>query len=308
MSRRLDAVDVARGGALIAMAAYHFTWDLAEAQVVDPSTPFTPTMRAASHLIGGAFLALAGVSLALAHAQGFRARGFWLRLARLGAAAGLVSGASLYIAPQTPIFFGILHCLLAASLVAVPFLLTPRAGPALVAGAVLIALPFVFASPAFDAPWLVWLGLGEIPPATLDWRPLTPWAGITLLAIGLTRLAPAIPAWRAQAAPWRALAFGGRHSLAVYLIHQPILMGALWAALHLSGYSERLSVEAYSRACRPACVEAGGEIDACDRACACVVRDAAAQGLAARLGAHALAETERSRIGQIVESCGSQGR
>ena len=308
MSARRDAVDVARGLALVAMAFYHFVWDLAEAQVVDPTVPFAPPMRAASHVIGSAFLLLAGVSLALAHAQGFRPRAFLLRLARIVAAAALVTVATLYLAPQAPIYFGILHCLAAASLVAAPFLPSSRAAPALLVGALMIAAPLLYASPAFDPPALVWLGLGETPPATLDWRPLLPWAGVTLIGLGLTRLAPPVPQWRAKAAAWRALAFGGRHSLAVYLIHQPILTGLLWAALHVSGYADRLSVEAYARSCRPACVEAGGEIDACDRACACVVRGAAAEGLSGRLGAHALEPAERDRIGRIVDGCGSSGR
>ena len=92
------------------------------------------------------------------------------------------------------------------------------------------------------------------------------------------------------------------------MIHQPILVGLLYAALHLSGASERLSVEAYAKACRPACVEAGGEIEACERACACVVRDAKAAGLAGRLGARAISPQERGRIGAIVETCGAEAR
>ena len=62
------------------------------------------------------------------------------------------------------------------------------------------------------------------------------------------------------------------------------------------------------KACRPACVEAGGEIETCERACACVVRDAKTAGLADRLGAHSLSPDARGRIGAIVETCGSQAR
>jgi uncharacterized membrane protein len=307
MSRRLDAVDVARGLALVAMAGYHFTWDLAYFGVVEPSTPFTPPMRLASHLIGGAFLALAGLSLALAHGRGFRVRNFLKRLALIGGAAALVTGVTYWQTPETAIWFGILHCLFAASLIAAPLLAAP-AWVSVALGAALIALPWAVTSPAFNSAWLVWLGLGTQDPATLDWRPLMPWAGVTLIGLGLARLAPPIPAWSAKTAPSSALAFAGRHSLAIYLIHQPVLVGGLWAVLQLSGYSERLSVEAYARACRPACVEAGGEIDACERACACVVRDASSAGLAGRLGARAISKDERSRIGAIVETCGSEAR
>ena len=307
-SQRLDVVDVARGLALVAMAGYHFTWDLAYFGVVDPLTPFTPPMRLASALIGGTFLALAGLSLALAHAGGFRPRGYWRRMARIGAAAALVTGATYAIAPQTPILFGILHCIFVASLLALPFLRRPLPWAALALGAVLIALPLAYASPAFNPPWLIWLGLNTQDPATLDWRPIMPWGGVVLVGFGLAQLAPRPPAWKARLAPLRGLAFAGRRSLAVYLIHQPILIGLLYAALHATGYSDRLSAEAYEKTCRPACVEAGGGIDACERACACVVRGASAAGLAGRLGAHEINSEERGRIGAIVDTCGAQER
>lgn len=310
-SQRLDAVDVARGVALVAMAAYHFTWDLAYFGVVAPTTPFTPPMRLASHVIASVFLGLAGLSLALAHASGFRPRPFGVRLIKIGAAAALVSAATYAVAPETPIFFGILHCLFVASLASLPFLIAPGAlstWAALATGVALVALPLAYAAPAFDPPGWVWLGLGVHDPATLDWRPLAPWGGVTLIGLALTKLSPAPPDWRASAAPLRGLAFAGRHSLAVYLIHQPILIGLLYGALQVSGYSERLSIEAYAKACRPACVEAGGEIEPCERACACVVRDAAAAGLAGRLASRSITKAERDRIAGIVDACGAQAR
>jgi len=348
--QRLNAIDVARGVALVAMAGYHFTWDLSYFGVIPASTPFTTPMRVASHTIGSAFLALAGVSLALAHARGWNGRGYLMRLARIGVAAALVTGATYVVAPETPIGFGILHCIFVGSLLAAPFLIgvrpsgtyprpyplpasgerefgarandptlrrvpvvnrTLRACLAVALGFGLIVLPRFVSSPLFDPLWLVWLGLGDQEPATLDWRPLAPWGGVLLIGLGAAAmLAPALPfaGWRAKAAPARALDFAGRHSLAIYLIHQPVLLGLLYGATEFSGFNQRQSVDAYLQACRPACVEAGGGIEACDRACACVVRDASGAGLAGRLGAHALSKQERGRIGAIVETCGSQAR
>jgi uncharacterized membrane protein len=311
MSRRIDAVDVARGVALVAMAAYHFTWDLAYFGVVDRTTPFTPPMRFASHAIGSAFLALAGLSLALAHGRGFRARPFVIRLVKIAVAAALVTAASWFIAPSAVIGFGILHCIGVASLIAVPVLMPGQGASrvsalaALAGGVLLVAAPFVWSSPAFNPPWLVWLGLGTEAPSTLDWRPLMPWGGALWIGLGLGLLNPQLPLGPARAAPMRALAFAGRHSLAFYLIHQLVLMGLLWSVLTLSGASERLAAESYVKTCRPACVEAGGEIAACQRACACVVRDATTAGLASRLSASGIAQSERQRIGAIVDACGA---
>jgi uncharacterized membrane protein len=312
--RRLEWIDIARGLALVAMAAYHFTWDLAYFGVVPAATPFTTPMRAASHLIGSAFLALAGVSLSLAHARGWSARAFLRRLARIGAAAALVTGASFVVAPEAPIGFGILHCIFVGSLLTAPFLIAPlsrvqRGLASLSLGLILAALPAFVSSPSFDPPWLVWLGLGDQAPSTLDWRPIMPWGGVLLIGFALATLLPLPPSdGRAKAALARALGFAGRHSLSIYLIHQPLLLGLLYVVLNSSGFAERQSVDTYLKACRPACVEAGGEIGACDRACACVVRDASGAGLAGRLGAHSLSNDERGRIGKIVEDCGSQSR
>src|SRR5574337_1313668 len=78
---RVDAVDFARGAALIGMALYHLAWDLADFGFIAPAFPFSPPMRLFSHLVAGAFLALAGVSLALAHPAKIDWRAFWRRIA-----------------------------------------------------------------------------------------------------------------------------------------------------------------------------------------------------------------------------------
>jgi uncharacterized membrane protein len=353
-AKRFDAIDVARGVALIAMAFYHFTWDLAYFGVISAYAPFTTPMRVASHAIGSVFLGLAGVSLALAHANGFRWRAFWMRLARIGAAAAVVTAATYAIEPETVIGFGILHCIFVASLLAAPFLgqrpdlppplwgrageggsrdrqqtvdqgeppplpnprgvaeggsRGPRAYFALAFGIALVVAPRLVATPLFNPPWLVWLGLGTQEPSTLDWRPLLPWGGVLLIGAGAAMLAP-IPfsGWRAKTSGPRALAIAGRHSLVLYLIHQPILLGLLYAATELSGFNQRQSIDAYLRTCRPACVEEGGGIETCERACACVVRDASTAGLAGRLGAHSITKEERSRLGAIVDTCGAEAR
>ena len=44
--------------------------------------------------------------------------------------------------------------------------------------------PLLIRSTLFDPPWLLWIGLGEALPNTLDWRPLLPWAGVVFLGLG----------------------------------------------------------------------------------------------------------------------------
>ncbi len=276
---RVDAVDVARGVALIGMAAFHLTWDLADFQLISPLLPFTPPMRLLSHTVASAFLALAGLSLALAHRDRLNPSAFGKRLAIVGGAAALVTAGSAVFAPGMAIWFGILHCIAAASLVALPLIEAP-AWASLAAGAVAIALPAFIQSKAFDPPELLWLGLGVALPNTLDWRPFFPWAGVTLLGLGLARLPGVLTRltrpgrWRARSAPARAIAFAGRHSLATYLLHQPILIGLVWAVA-ASGVqapvaAANLDRPAFLAECHRSCLTKGGTSDTCDLSCRCV--------------------------------------
>ena len=310
-TRRIAAFDVARGLALIGMGVYHLSWDLAYFGLASESLPFSPGMRVLSHFVASAFLGLAGVSLAIAHRFGPRWRAFLIRLLKIAGAAALVSLASYFAAPDEPIWFGILHCIAAASLVAAPLLSAPP-WAALLAGAAAIAAPRFLASAVFDPPALLWLGLGTEPPFTLDWRPLLPWAGATLIGLGLTQLflprlvCGPLARWRPRASPGRALAFAGRHSLIIYLVHQPILFGFIYAVTHLTGVAALKDRDRYIAACRPACVEAGGEIEACKAACECVAAGAENAGLAASLTSRPVSEADRTRIGEILKACGSE--
>jgi uncharacterized membrane protein len=309
---RWAAIDIARGCALAGMAVYHLSWDLANFGLAASSLPFSPAMRLFSHAVASVFLGLAGVSLALAHREGPRWRAYFVRLARVAGAAAAVSLATWFAAPDEPILFGILHCIVAATLLAAPFLRAP-AWTAGLAGVAALAAPLVFANPAFNAPALVWLGLGTVDPSTLDWRPLLPWAGVTLIGLGLARFsAPRLAGaplarWRPGVAG-RGFAFAGRHSLAIYLVHQPVLFALFYAATQWTGVAVRLDRERYLATCRPACVEAGGEIEACAKACECVAGKAATAGLASALTSRAVGDPDRARITGIVGACGAEAR
>ena len=304
--RRIVAVDVARGVALIGMAAYHFTWDLANFGLVAPETPFAPPMRLLSHSVASAFLGLAGVSLALAHADRPRWPAYWRRFGVIAAAAALVSAATYEMDPGTTIWFGILHCIAAASLLAALLLRAPAA-LAILVGAGLAAAPMLWRSELFNPPALLWLGLGATLPDTLDWRPLMPWAGVMLMGYGVAKAArywlnhSALAQWRGLA----GLAFAGRHSLAIYLIHQPLLFGLLFVVTEATGLADRQIQNNYVATCRPACVEAGGELEACRRACRCVADRVANAGLSKALARPAPDDETRRRIREMVKACGS---
>jgi uncharacterized membrane protein len=305
-SGRVDAVDCARGLALIGMGVYHLSWDLADFRLISPLLPFTAPMRLLSHGVASVFLALVGVSLALAHRNGLDIPAFWRRLAIVAGAAALVTAASLVFAPGEGIFFGILHCIAVASLLAAPLVAAP-AWASLAVGLIAIAAPLLLRSTLFDPPWLSWLGLGEAFPNTLDWRPLLPWAGVVFLGLGVART-PGVLArlmspkrWRAASAPWRAACFAGRHSLPIYLVHQPILIGLLSALAAWGALAPKPDDSAFLAECQRACVAKGRAADDCDSACRCVADAIERSGEADRLAT--LDAASRARLQTLADAC-----
>jgi uncharacterized membrane protein len=303
---RVDAIDCARGVALIGMAIYHLSWDLADFRLAAPMLPFTPQMRLLSHTVASAFLVLVGVSLALAHRKGLNVRAFWRRLAIVAGAAALVTAGSFVFAPSEPITFGILHCIAVASLLAGPFVTAPAwASVAIGLGA--IAAPFFIRSTLFDPPWLLWLGLGEALPNTLDWRPLLPWAGVVFLGLGATRLPGVIERlaaprrWRALSAPARAICFAGRHSLPVYLIHQPMLIGLLAALTAWGPLAPKSDRSAFLASCQHACVAQGRPDAECETGCRCVADAIDHSGDADRLAT--VTPERRAELKRLADVC-----
>lgn len=273
---RIDALDAARGAALAAMAAYHLTWDLGFLQLTPLNAALTPTGRMAAHGIAGAFLILVGVGLVLMNGEGMRWWAFARRLVRIGGAALLITGATYLAFPQNYIFFGILHCIALSSVLALPFLRLPAALTALCAAGVMAA-PFFLHHPLLETPVLAVLGLASLPPDTNDWVPLFPWFGLVLVGIVLARLGLPVLSrswlgrWRANGPFGRLACFAGRHSLVVYLVHQPVLLAVVYGVVSLTGPHPKAGVPEFRQRFERNCARTGGGTEACRIASRCVV-------------------------------------
>jgi uncharacterized membrane protein len=307
LTGRYDAIDAARGGAIVAMISYHFAWDLSYLRLIATPVAIHPVWRLYAHVIAGSFLFLVGVGLALAHGRGFRPDAFVRRLAIIGGAALLVTIGTYFAFPDAYIFFGILHCIAAASVIALPFVYAP-AWLTLVVAALVVAAPSVMASPAFDAPLLAFLGLGTRVPVTNDYVPLFPWAGLVLAGVALGRAAAAWlaggagPRWRADGLVGSSLVWAGRHSLPIYLLHQLVLLGALTALLQITGPNPAAVEAGFTRDCETSC-SAVRDPATCRAACACTVGRLKESGLWAKLASSTLDADETARMSGFARQC-----
>ena len=98
------------------MAVYHFVWDLGFFGFVDPGRLLEAWFKGFGHAIAAAFLTIAGASLALSARGGLDLPAYFRRIALVFAAAMAVTAATAFVFPDSFVAFGVLHCIVAASL------------------------------------------------------------------------------------------------------------------------------------------------------------------------------------------------
>lgn len=239
-SPRWWEVDVLRGFAIILMVIYHFIWDLHyfglyQANLFVGAWPWFP------RFIATLFTFTLGLSLTLSYTRETRSGGqppsFGKYLRRGGKLFGLglvITGVTYFFIGPGFVVFGILHMLGLSTIAAYPFLGLDRR-ISLVVGLLAIGVGICLDPMVVSYPWLIWLGVKQAGRSMVDYYPFLPWFGMALLGIfaGYSLYAQGkrhftLPDWP-LVPPIRGLRFLGRHSLLIYLIHQPILIGLLMA-------------------------------------------------------------------------------
>ncbi|MFC5392873.1 DUF1624 domain-containing protein [Bosea vestrisii] len=312
---RIELVDLARGIALLAMFVYHFAYDLSYFRLIRIDVVTDPAWRAFARLIAGSFLAIVGFSLVLATRKGFDRGNYLRRVALIACAAVLVTCATWFALPDVFIFFGILHHIALASVLALPFLFLPTLVVA-IAAVIVFALPFILGHDVFTQDWLAFLGFGPWP-LTADFVPVFPWFGCVLAGMALARIV--LPraqgsgwaSWRATSAPARLVVLGGRNSLFVYLVHQPLFIGALFLFMQATGQMagpKLPDAEAapFLTSCQRSCTAAGTPREICERVCSCSMDGLKQANLWVKATADALSPAEIERAREIGQACARQ--
>ncbi|MDD5026655.1 MAG: heparan-alpha-glucosaminide N-acetyltransferase [Candidatus Peribacteraceae bacterium] len=233
---RFLELDLLRTLAVIMMIVYHAAFDLA-AYFQFALDPWSGGWWLLSRATVTLFLLLVGISFVIswerrAEASTFMQCGLhaWKRAGQLLLIAISISAVTYVIDPETFVRFGALHAI-AVSIALLPMLRRLREWNALLGGAIIL---FGHSVTGFTVHTSLLLPLGLKPPAftSVDYLPLLPWFGVVLLGLALGdalyvrfKRAP-----HPQPRIFFTLVWPGRHALAIYLIHQPILL-TLFAAL-----------------------------------------------------------------------------
>jgi uncharacterized membrane protein len=314
---RIGLLDTARGLALIAMASYHFSWDMEFMGYLAPGTAETGWLKIYARAIATTFLFIVGISLVLSSRPEIRWPSFWKRFGMIAAAAAVISIATRIAMPNEWIYFGILHCIAVLTLVGVVFLRLPLA-VTLIATLVLFAAwitdnfgpPGLLRSSFFDPRYLAWIGLAVTPERSNDYVPLFPWAtpffaGLSIASIAIRTKLPHRLAAVGTGSWWPARL--GRHSLAFYLIHQPVLIGIAYGISLVLPPQAPDPVATYLRQCNASCVMQQGEA-LCHSFCQCTLGKLQAQALFTPLQEGAIDIQNDERVQTIAAECSAEAQ
>ncbi len=232
MKKRIWELDALRGVCILGMVLVHFVYDLVELYALVPWE--YPKWFAFVRDWGGVlFLLLSGTCATL----GSRST----RRGLVVFACGMVCTAvtlGMYLlgfaGKEIIIYFGVLHCLGVCMLLWGVLKKLPTWALAAL-GAVLTAAGLWLRGQLFSFPWLTVLGFVPEGFASSDYFPLLPNLGFFLLGAAVGRTVyrdktTLLPKVNEKNPALRFFTLCGRHSLAIYLLHQPILAGIMTAA------------------------------------------------------------------------------
>lgn len=225
-----------RGIAIILVVVYHFFWDLSYFGVY-PVNIFSTPWQTFARTIGSTFIFLLGLSLTLSYNREVQYLGslppfkkYLWRGSKIFALGMMITVGTYVFIGRGFVIFGILHLLGVGIVLAYPFLRVNK-WFSLGSGLLLIGLGVYLSSVSVLYPWFIWLGLRQQGVPMVDYYPVLPWFGITLLGVfaGRTLYPQGVPRLTlpdlSTVPPIQGLRLCGRHTLLIYLIHQPILIG-----------------------------------------------------------------------------------
>lgn len=229
-NNRNVSVDVLRTFAIVLMVIFHFLYDLKFFGFVTWDTPDGPGWRQFRQVILSSFFICLGVSLVYAHSNKIHWTPFFKRLAQITGSALLITLVSLIMVAENWIYFGVLHFIAVASVFTIFWVNRPTLS--LLIGVSIIA---IYNLQWVQGMWPFTYLSQHLPYYTNDYVGLFPWLGVVFLGIwmGHQRWLKNDPLSFLQSYKW--LIKPGKHSLIIYLVHQPLFFGLFMLTALLTG-------------------------------------------------------------------------
>ncbi len=223
-AKRFFELDLLRGTAVILMVVFHIGYDLAYFGYADYVTTRDIEWISFRGIILSMFLLAVGMSAYLAYKDEIDYRKLFKTVGKLGLISVLISVGSYVVFPAQWIYFGVIHFIAVALVASLMFLKTPKLSLAFGLG---IIGSYLMGASILDRLFYYSVGHWHIPIHTVDVVSFTPWFGVVLIGIFvMDRDLFGLRIDRNTAT--RKVAFLGQHSLAIYLVHQPILFGLFY--------------------------------------------------------------------------------
>lgn len=221
-SGRVAWLDAWRGSAVYVMIGWHLCWDLGLLGLMPLERMTQPLAVGVRYYIVCSFVLLSGIVSRYSLSN--------LRRGIQTLACALVITLVTYFAGQ-PAWFGILHLLGCCMLLYAwlgPRLQSLPETPTLIACLALFAVFHVICYRVrVSVPGLWMFGFRTPTFRSSDWYPLLPWGFLFLAGTAVGgRIRRSEGAWKEKKAPG-FLTWPGRHALWIYMLHQPLLLGAL---------------------------------------------------------------------------------
>lgn len=236
--KRINIIDEFRGALIVLVVIYHLFYTLAMIYHVEWSLKPFSVMRIWQPILPAMFILISGISFQLSRNNIVRG----LKLAVISAAITIILW---FFMPSQIIWFGILHFLAVMNIVfgllknqinkfpavfgiilfSILFILTYNVhrGYLGIEGIWSYKLPEILYQTNLTAP----IGFYSEDFYSSDYCPILPWIFMFLIGTILGRYVKNLPEALSRT-HIKPLAFTGRHTLIIYLVHQPIIVGALY--------------------------------------------------------------------------------
>lgn len=233
MKSRIWELDALRGLCILGVVVVHLIYDLIELYgLLD--WEYSPFYLFVQDWGGIVFFLISGICITLGS--------HCIRRGVLVFACGLAVSAVTFVMYRLGmadrdilIYFGVLHCL-GACMLLWPFFQKIRIDALAGIGIVLTVAGLLLQNVRIGHDWLIPFGVTSPYFVSADYFPLLPYFGFFLLGafLGKTlyrKQQSLLPKVNPELLPFRFLRMCGKHSLWIYLLHQPILGGVLWLIL-----------------------------------------------------------------------------